>query len=97
MNKKKVSLDKIKFDDIKKEYNFFDFPAMEERYWKTEFNNRSFELVLSYIFMMNYYQTGIPDDEWHISPGKSGNTVDYFPHFKRETFYLSILVWVLYG
>lgn len=37
--------------------------------------------------MMNYYNLGIPDKEWFISPGRNGESVEYFPHFDSNHFH----------
>ena len=34
--------------------------------------------------MVFYFCKGIPDDEWYISPGKKGQSVEYFPHFEKQ-------------
>ncbi|WP_235822191.1 Cthe_2314 family HEPN domain-containing protein [Gottfriedia luciferensis] len=36
--------------------------------------------------MKSYYDSGIPDEEWYISPGEKGQSVQYFPHFEEEHF-----------
>lgn len=46
-----------------------------------DFNNRAFDLVANYVMLKKYYNSGIADDPWFISPGKDGNTADYFPEF----------------
>ncbi|GAJ21734.1 unnamed protein product, partial [marine sediment metagenome] len=33
-----------------------------------------------------YFEKGIPDDEWFISPGKQGESVQYYPHFDKKHF-----------
>lgn len=88
---KKAQLDNIGFDNFSNKINLFDFAEVELTYWKKEFNNRAGDLQTSYVMMMHYYKQGIPDDEWYISPGKKGNTVDYFPHFNLRHF--GLLYW----
>lgn len=53
--------------------------------WMSHLTNRLGNLRHSYIFSMFYFLKGIPDDEWMISPGPSGESTKYFPHF--ETFH----------
>lgn len=55
--------------------------------WIRLFNNRIGQSRMSYIFFMHYYNKGIPDEEWFISPGKEGQSIQYFPHFENKTFY----------
>lgn len=81
---KKESLDKIQLDETKKTFSFFDLQGIELSYWIKEFNNRVFDLVSSYVMMMYYYNMGIPDKEWFISPAKDGHGVQYFPHFEGK-------------
>ena len=33
---------------------------------------------------MNYYNKGIPDKEWYMSPGKAEKSVEYFPYFEEK-------------
>lgn len=56
------------------------------KYWIKEFNNRSFDLTANYTLLKSYYDAGIPDDVWFISPGKNGQGVQYFPHFEEHHF-----------
>lgn len=52
--------------------------------WFLHIQNRFFEVLESYIMLTFYYEKGIPDDEWWISPGKRGESVQYFPHFEER-------------
>lgn len=81
---KKEALDKIQLAEPNKTFSFFDFGGIELSYWVKEFNNRVFDLVNNYVMMMNYYNMGIPDKEWFISPGRNGQSVQYFPHFEDK-------------
>lgn len=31
-----------------------------------------------------YFNKGIPDEEWLISPGRKGQSVEYYPHFQER-------------
>jgi hypothetical protein len=87
--RKQDSINKIQFEFNNRPYNLLDFSQikdMEYSYWLREFNNRSFDMITSYVMMMFYYDKGIPDDEWYISPGKTGKSIDYFPHFEERHF-----------
>jgi len=52
--------------------------------WKIALHNKWNDVIKSYVMMMFYYNKGIPDDPYFISPGRNGNTADYFPNFKPE-------------
>lgn len=85
-NNKKEFLDKIHFKEVEGG-NFLEQILnceLELKYWIREFNNRSFDLSNTYAILMNYYNKGIPDKEWYISPGKNGRGIQYFPHFEEK-------------
>lgn len=56
----------------------------ETQHWERLLNNRLLSLNRNFGYAIYYYQKGIPDDEWFISPGKEGKSVQYFPHFKDK-------------
>lgn len=60
------------------------FTEHELASWVRLFNNRLGQSRTSYIFFMHYYNKGIPDKEWYISPGKEGQSIQYFPHFTKD-------------
>jgi len=86
--KKANSLDKIQLEVVKKKFNILDFDegyyGIQLNYILGEFNNRAFDLVNNYVMLMSYHNAGIPDEEWYISPGKDGQSVQYFPHFEEK-------------
>lgn len=85
-NNKKKFLDKIHFKENEDD-NFLKQlinNELELKYWIREFNNRSFDLSNTYLMLINYYNKGIPDKEWYMSPGKNGCSVQYFPHFEEQ-------------
>lgn len=86
--KKEKSLDKIKFEVKKGRFNVFDLFSGDNGIVLNsvllEFNNRSFDLANNYVMLMSYFNAGIPDDEWYISPGRDGSSIQYFPHFEEE-------------
>lgn len=47
-------------------------------------NNKVGTLAVTYVLCRHYFDKGIPDDPWYISPGKNGETVQYMPNFKPE-------------
>lgn len=49
-----------------------------------EHNNKVGSLRITYALCRHYFDRGIPDDPWYISPGKNGESVQYFPEFKEE-------------
>jgi hypothetical protein len=51
-----------------------------------ELYNRVVDVGKSYVFMKYYHSLGIPDERWYISPGRAGQSVEYFPDFQNEHF-----------
>ena len=47
-------------------------------------NNKVGSLAITYALTRHYFDKGIPDDPWYISPGKEGQSIQYFPEFKEE-------------
>ncbi|WP_127576761.1 Cthe_2314 family HEPN domain-containing protein [Paenibacillus barengoltzii] len=66
---------------------YFFFSRHETDSWIRMLNNRLGQVRLSYIFMMHYFNKGIPDDEWYINPNRGELSIQYFPHFREETFH----------
>jgi Cthe_2314-like HEPN len=58
----------------------------EMNHWETTLMNRIFATRSMFTYAMFYYYKGIPDDEWFLSPGLQGQSVQYFPHFTNEHF-----------
>src|SRR6185436_20875671 len=52
--------------------------------WTHHLINRLIQTRWSYIFLMFHFTRGIPDDEWFVSPGKDGASIDYYPHFDEK-------------
>lgn len=80
------TLNRIRLESTKKKFSIFDVDGMNLNYWIKEFNNRAFDLITNYTLLKSYYNAGIPDEEWYISPGKDGQSVQYFPHFEEKHF-----------
>lgn len=69
--------------------NVQEFPAgMELLGYLYEVKQRLGDVTISYIFMMYYYEKGIPDKCWYISPSKDGHSVQYFPDFAEKHFHI---------
>ena len=47
-------------------------------------NNKVESIKISYALARHYFDKGIPDDEWFVSPGINGSSVQYMPHFNDE-------------
>ena len=60
------------------------YPVSEIQTWTLHLQNRLIQTRWSYIFLMFHFTKGIPDDEWFISPGKNGESIQYYPHFEQR-------------
>ena len=49
-----------------------------------EHNNKVGSVSITYALCKHYYDRGIPDDPWCISPGNQGQSVQYMPLFQQE-------------
>lgn len=47
-------------------------------------NNKVGTLKVSFAFCRHYFDKGIPDDPWYISPGKNGESIQYMPEFESK-------------
>ena len=56
--------------------------------WKMMLHNKWNDVARAYAMMMFYYNQGIPDEPYYISPGKKGQSVEYFPNFKKKHFFI---------
>lgn len=61
--------------------------GLEMRDWVMHLANRLIHVRRSYVMLKFYYDKGIPDAEWYISPGKNGESIQYFPHFEEKHFW----------
>lgn len=50
--------------------------------WRHHLHNRLAHARWSWVLLIFHFDKGIPDDEWFISPGRSGASAEYFPHFE---------------
>src|SRR5687767_4306997 len=51
--------------------------------WDNHLKNRMFQTRWSWVYLTHLFNKGIPDDEWRISPGRKGQSVEYYPHFEE--------------
>jgi hypothetical protein len=56
-----------------------------------QIEHRVADVSTSYVLMMFYYEKGIPDKRWYISPGRDGASVQYYPDF--EDVHFEIKAW----
>lgn len=47
-----------------------------------QLHNRLMDVAKSYVLLSYFFEKGIPDDIWFISPGKRDSSIEYFPHFE---------------
>jgi len=60
--------------------------SIELETWVVHLQNRIYDVWKSYVLLTYYFEMGIPDAKWHISPGKHGESVQYYPNFKEKHF-----------
>ena len=73
-------------DDIGRMY-----AAGETFSWLIHLHNRLAQSHWSYLMSMFYFNKGIPDEEWYISPGRKGQSVEYYPHFEDKDHHIKSL------
>jgi hypothetical protein len=56
-----------------------------------QIERRMADVATSYVLMVFYYEKGIPDKRWYISPGRNGASVQYYPDF--EDVHFQIKAW----
>ena len=49
-----------------------------------EHNNKVGALATTYALCRHYFDKGIPDDPWCVSPGSHGSSMQYMPLFQQE-------------
>jgi hypothetical protein len=54
--------------------------------WKIALKNKWNDVAKSFALMMFYYDKGIPDEPYYVSPGRKGQSIEYFPYFDAEHF-----------
>src|SRR5699024_9781836 len=52
--------------------------------WQMLLRNKLISINNDFGYALFYYYKGIPDDEWYMSPGKQGQSVQYYPHFEDQ-------------
>ena len=60
--------------------------ALDSGEFLLQLHYRLMDVAKSYALLSCFFEKGIPDEEWHISPGKSGASIEYFPHFEPMHF-----------
>lgn len=70
----------------KEDDHLMNLDNWDTQHWETVLNNRFLSVNRNFAYAMFYYYKGIPDEEWFISPGKKGNSVDYFPHYTEQNY-----------
>lgn len=68
----------------KEEDHFFNLDNWDTKHWETLLQTRLFSVDRNFGYAMFYYYKGIPDDEWFLSPGKKGQSVELYPHFEEK-------------
>lgn len=70
-----------------KEYDEHSFlHAISASEWYYELTRRFYTIQRTYIFARYYFDKGIPDDTWYLSPSRTGHTIEYFPEFSEGDF-----------
>jgi Cthe_2314-like HEPN len=59
------------------------FAGSEIRTWAVHLQNRLIQVRWSYVLSMFHFNKGIPDERWFISPGKKGQSIEYYPNFEE--------------
>ena len=60
------------------------FTVVELKRYLHEVRQRLGDAIRSYVLMMYYYEKGIPDNRWYVSPSRDGHTIQYYPDFTTE-------------
>jgi len=68
--------------------------GIETREYYFQLRHRIADTAISYVFVVYFYNKGIPDKRWSISPGRGGSSVTYFPDF--EDLHYEIKKWFDY-
>lgn len=75
-------IDKGKFGITNDFLGSIDMPKLPEMI--RQHNNKIGDCKITYCFCRHYYDKGIPDDPWYVSPGKNGESIQYFPNFEEQ-------------
>lgn len=67
----------------KEDDHLMNLDNWDTQHWETVLENRLLSVDRNFGYTMFYYYKGIPDDEWYMSPGKNGKSVQYYPHFEE--------------
>jgi hypothetical protein len=55
--------------------------TIEAHEYVWELRYRISDAAKSFCLAAHYFAMGIPDKRWHISPGRNGASIEYFPDF----------------
>jgi hypothetical protein len=78
--------------DIKYDNDVFNpLYDFEFEIWLRQINNRLFNIYMTYIFLMHYFNKGIPDDKHSDSRGKNNKTVRFLPHSGEKSYWIKYL------
>ncbi|GEM_PF-1915132 len=88
--------------DVAQEHSFEDLASMAQvltqgrrdysefvpyaQIWAHYLFSRISDVRFSFWLLEYYYRQGIPDEEWWISPGRAGSSIEYFPHFNDNDY-----------
>lgn len=70
-------------EEDQKDSLFTPFRNLDIGHWEILLQNKINEINRDFATAMFYFYRGIPDDEWCISPGRNGLSIEYFPHFEE--------------
>ncbi len=52
--------------------------------WTVHLKNRMYQTCWSWVQLNYLFNKEIPDEEWHISPGRNGESVEFLPNFEKR-------------
>jgi hypothetical protein len=79
-----AQLENSEFGEGKKTQDFC--AGIELQRYLYEVWQRLRDVARSYILMMYYYEKGIPDKRWYVSPSKDEHSIRYYPDFTERHF-----------
>ncbi|WP_207641436.1 Cthe_2314 family HEPN domain-containing protein [Clostridium beijerinckii] len=77
---------KSKFEKINFSHTKVSFTNIDLKDWIKEFNNRVNDFQVNYVFVMAYYNEGIPDDNWKAKTDINKEQIRFFPEFADKDF-----------
>src|SRR6266508_1058489 len=64
--------------------NFTRIIEIRQLVWQLRY--READVTKSFVLLRYYFEKGIPDDEWHKSPGEDESSIQYYPNFEEKHF-----------